>query len=473
MTAAVTRPTSSPTAQPSPNGAAVQLPATPNEGAARILHTSDWQLGMKRHFLGADGQHRFDAARLDAIHTLFRIAVERRCEAIVVAGDVFDDNMVAPRTFNRALEALKSAPVPVFLLPGNHDPYDPSSIFRDPRILGLSPGGHKGPAEAGDEPASGAASPEAGESAAARPGGVTVLTDTAPHEVRPGLVILGAPLLAKRPDGDLVAAAIRQLREADANRAPAEARNPGEVRVLVGHGGTQSYGGEADLARIDVDAAALACEERVVDYVALGDTHSATQLDPTGRVWYSGAPEVTDFAEDNGGGESRSGYALIVDLEPAAEPGAGGLFPVQVQVEEVRVGAWAFRALEAHINSREDAEAFLARLEGLSDKPNTVVKYALVGTVDLATRAWLDERLEDLAPTFAALYPRTRRMDLHTMPSENDLVESFPSSGIVADTARVLAQASSTDPQADEALRLLYRFCRSAGVTGSSSTEGA
>ena len=33
----------------------------------RFLHTADWQLGMTRHFLDADAQARFTAARMDVI----------------------------------------------------------------------------------------------------------------------------------------------------------------------------------------------------------------------------------------------------------------------------------------------------------------------------------------------------------------------------------------------------------------------
>ena len=43
----------------------------------RILHTSDWQLGMKFAALGDDGQARFREARLAAIERLFEVAKEK------------------------------------------------------------------------------------------------------------------------------------------------------------------------------------------------------------------------------------------------------------------------------------------------------------------------------------------------------------------------------------------------------------
>ncbi len=105
----------------------------------RILHTSDWQLGMKRWFLGDEAGPRYQEARLAVIERMLRLAVDRSCDAVVVAGDVFDDNLVDSRTWRRAVDVLRASPVPVFLLPGNHDPYDPASIYRDPVFDGLSP----------------------------------------------------------------------------------------------------------------------------------------------------------------------------------------------------------------------------------------------------------------------------------------------------------------------------------------------
>ena len=53
-------------------------------------------------------------------------------------------------------------------------------------------------------------------------------------------------------------------------------------------------------------------EERIsaglIHYVALGDRHSTTNVGTTGRVYYSGAPEPTDYDETD------PGNVLIVDL---------------------------------------------------------------------------------------------------------------------------------------------------------------
>ncbi|WP_312802264.1 metallophosphoesterase family protein [Corynebacterium variabile] len=407
----------------------------PSPHSVRILHTSDWQLGMKRWFLGEEAGPRYQEARLAVIERILDLAVARSCDAVVVAGDVFDDNLVDSRTWRRAVDILRASPVPVFLLPGNHDPYDPASIYRDPVFEGLSPT-------------------------------VRVLTDTTAQRARdavdgrPALEIVGAPLLSKYVSADPVAGALREL------RGP-ERRDAATVRVLVGHGATSSRSSAGDPAVIDVDAAAQACRDRLVDYVALGDTHSAVNLHEDGTVRYSGSPEPTDFREEDGGGEGRSGFALVVDitLDPEAP-----VAPATVTVDEVPVGTWHFLALSARIDSDEAVTDWIRRLGELPDKRTTVVKYALTGTVDLATGARLDRETAEKVPSFAALYPRERLMDLHTAPDDGELAEArWP--GAVGEASRVLASRTAEgDATARDALRLLYRL--SAEPAGTTTGKG-
>lgn len=399
--------------------------------AVRILHTSDWQLGMDRWFLGDEAGPRYREARLAVIERLLRLAVDRDCGAVVVAGDVFDDNLVDDRTLRRAVDILRSSPVPVYLLPGNHDPYDPASIYRDPVFEELRPT-------------------------------VEVLTDSTPRRVPTAtdsgtlrLEIIGAPLLSKYMSADPVAATLRLLRDRDTEETEDAVSAAARVRVLVGHGAVTSRSATEDPVIIDIEEAAQACRDRVVDYVALGDTHSATTLHPDGTVRYSGSPEPTDFREEDGGGEGRSGYALVVELAVDPEhPEA----PASVSVDEVKIGHWHFLALSAPVDSDTDVTDWMGRLDALPDKRTTVVKYALTGTVDLATGARLDRETARRVPSFAALYPRERLMDLHIVPGDGELTDAhWP--GAVGDAARVLTQRTAGgDETARDALRLLYRL---------------
>lgn len=95
----------------------------------RFVHTADWQLGMTRHFLAGDAQPRYSAARRDAVAGLGALATEAGAEFVVVAGDVFEDNQLAPEVISQSLEAMRTIGIPVYLLPGNHDPLDAASVY--------------------------------------------------------------------------------------------------------------------------------------------------------------------------------------------------------------------------------------------------------------------------------------------------------------------------------------------------------
>ena len=67
------------------------------------------------------------------------VAREEGASFVVVAGDVFESNQLEPRTVRRTIEALRDVPVPIYLLPGNHDPLDASTIYRSPTFVEHKP----------------------------------------------------------------------------------------------------------------------------------------------------------------------------------------------------------------------------------------------------------------------------------------------------------------------------------------------
>lgn len=368
-----------------------------------FLHTSDWQLGMTRWFLDDDAQARFDAARLAAIKKLGQTALEHGCAFIVVAGDVFDANSLERRTLARALDTLSELPVPVYLLPGNHDPLTADSVFYSTTDIA----------------------------------GVTVLSDSKPVSVAPGVEIVGAPLLSKRATTDLVSAAIEPLAPYDG------------VRILVGHGQVASRGDiKPDL--IDLARVETALNDGTLTYVALGDTHSTESLGTTGRVWFSGSPEVTDFHDHAtaGGGESNSGNALVVTATENS-----------VDVSEIPIGTWTFDALDWELLSSDDVDAFLGTLKDYPNKPCTAIKYGLRGTLDVPTMQRLEQGLDDLEPVFASLKPRERLMDLVLAPQPEDLAELSIAGYAGAALDELI---DSSDPAADSAVRLMFRLAKGA-----------
>ena len=171
---------------------------TPRDGdTVRFLHTADWQLGMTRRFLGDESQAVFTADRLAAVAALGELATEHGAQFIVVAGDSFEDNAVPRSVVLRAAEVLAGFPVPVLILPGNHDPLDVSSVLRCRDFASAVDGGS-----------------------------VVVLDGSGPLEVLPGVEVVGVPWTSKRPDPSRLPALLDSLEPTDA------------LRVLVAHGGT-------------------------------------------------------------------------------------------------------------------------------------------------------------------------------------------------------------------------------------------
>lgn len=374
-----------------------------------FIHTSDLQIGMTRKFLSPEAQARFDDARLQAVKRLGALADERGAEFIVVAGDVFEHNSLERETRGRALEVLRALPVPVYLLPGNHDPLVADSIFNSTADIA----------------------------------GVTVLGDSQPVVVRDGVEVVGAPLLAKHASEDLCAKAIRDLESTE------------NVRILVGHGQAVGYGTEDTAALIDVAGLDDAISRGVIDYVALGDTHSTQSLSPSGRVWFSGSPETTDYFDRTpgiAGGETDSGNALVVTVHKDR-------LNSSVEVDKVPVGAWTFEARFWEVADADDVDAVIEDLKAYPDKDRTVIKYALSGTLGLEATRTLQGELDDLEPVFAALYERDRLMSLHLEPDAEEL-ENLPLTGYAKDAMRELVDQAGTDTTAGDAVNLLFRLSK-------------
>ncbi|MDX2355744.1 metallophosphoesterase family protein [Dietzia sp. PP-33] len=384
-----------------------------NGDVIRFLHSADWQLGMTRRFLGTESQAVYTADRLAAVASLGELATEYGAGFVVVAGDAFEDNAVPRSVVLRAAEALAAFPVPVLVLPGNHDPLDVSSVLRCRDF-----------------------------SSAVHGGAVTVLEDSEPVEVLPGVEVVGVPWTSKRPDPARLPALLASLGPTDG------------LRVLVAHGGTDEvYGGDAP----SVEAIRVADLEDSVgaghlDYVALGDRHSVTRVGSGNRIWFSGSPETTAFDDV----EKDSGHALLVEL---GRPDATGS-RVDCAVTPVRTGRWSFRAINAEIETEADLEALSERVEAVGDKSRTVLKLGLTGTVGVALRARIDDLLDTWAALFAAAYLRERLTHLVVRAEDSDFTDLVD--GYAGRAVEDLVEAAASDgPDAEDAgnaLSLLYRL---------------
>ncbi|MGB3285124.1 metallophosphoesterase family protein [Mycolicibacter algericus] len=374
----------------------------------RFLHTADWQLGMTRHFLAGDAQPRYSAARRDAVAGLGALAAQTGAEFVVVAGDVFDDNQLAPEVVSQSLEAMRTIGIPVYLLPGNHDPLNAASVYTSALFT------------------------------AERPDNVVVLGTAGAHQVRPGVEIVAAPWPSKRPTCDLAAAAVQGLL-AD-----------GTTRILLAHGGVDVLDPDpTNPALIRLAALEDALDRGVIHYVALGDKHSRTQVGAGGRIWYSGSPEVTNYDDI----EPDPGYVLAVDIDETS--GA-------VSVESHRVGRWRFVTLHRQLDTGRDVADLDINLDQLPDKDRTVVQLALTGTLSVTDRAALDACLDRYSRLFAWAGTWNRHTDLAVVPADGEFID-LGLGGFAADAVEELiatARSGDTDgaDDAHAALALLLRL---------------
>jgi DNA repair exonuclease SbcCD nuclease subunit len=317
---------------------------------------------------------------------------------------VFESNQVERQVVVRALDAMKATPgVTFYLLPGNHDPLDAASVFRSTTFLQHCPPN------------------------------VVVLEDTVPLSVAPGVEVVGAPWATKRPLVDLVCRTIIDL--------PAD----GTLRVVVGHGAVDRLSPDpTDPALIGLSGLEAALAAGQVHYVALGDRHSTTEVGDTGRIWYSGTPEPCDYAEDD------PGNVLVVELDAGS-----------VSVQPHRVGTWRFVRRQFDLGSSLDCQRVEEFLDGLPDKPRTIVKLSLVGQLSLADMARLETSLDHAADLLGALEQWERRSDLVALPDGDDF-EGVSLSGFAAEALEDLRQLGSGDGDdavhARDALGLLYRL---------------
>lgn len=367
----------------------------------RFLHTSDWQLGMTRYFLEGEAQARFSQSRIDAIRRIAALAVEERCGFVLVCGDVFDSNHVEREIVIRALEAMAETPqITFYLLPGNHDPFDASSVYRSPTFEDK------------------------------RPANVVVLDDSDPLEVASGVELIAAPWRGKDPRSDLVNSACEGLGPTDG------------IRIVAGHGQLDWFShSRHDPAQVALGALEQKLEAGLVHYVALGDRHSKTEVGGTRRVWYAGAPEPTSFREVD------PGSVLLV--------GAGR---DHVSVEGRSIGAWEFVAREWEIKGDAGLDALDGWLSDLRPKERTIVRISLSGQISLAQKARLDGLLKDHRDPLAAL-----EVQDHVLVAPDDIgVAEFGLSGFALQALQDLIELTDGEQgeEARDALILLYRLVR-------------
>lgn len=316
----------------------------------RIIHSADWQLGARFSQFGPLAP-RLREARLETLRRALGLARQHAADAFLIAGDLFEDNQVADALVADVIELFRAHPdVPVFILPGNHDPHSgPDCVWQ--RKAFLAPG---------------------------FPAHVRVLREACALEIgaratgggatSEKIFLLASPLHQKRSTSD------PSLKLAEL----AAALPPGALKIGVTHG---SLAIESRHQPDDFPIALNAASHAGLDCLAIGHWHNWLAGTDGGRILMPGTPEPDRFANDD------SGNIALVEFDAPGRP---------PRVQKLPVATLAWRELVFDFIAPDEARAALAAaLDALApEAARTVLRITLRGAADpaalTATLAWLE-----------------------------------------------------------------------------------
>lgn len=346
----------------------------------RIIHTADIHLGARHDDLGVQA-----AAQRERQFAAFRatvdLALAEKVDLFLIAGDLFDSNVQPRRSVEKVaaeLKRLAMARIRTVIIPGTHDVYDRTSIYRAYDLKAMA-----GSTQHDDL--------------------VTVLT--------PELRTVHLPAL------DVVV----HSRVFDTKRAPASPLHDLDAgtetdgptwRIGMVHGSI-AIPGKTDHDEVVITSDEIAGSR--LDYLALGHWHS-TQQGRAGAVAYAyaGAPEAVALDQD------RAGKVLLVELEEADGKRT-------VTIEDRIVGKTTFQRFEVDAARLRGQTDLIASLVKRAD-PDLVLDVRIVGVRPDELDLHVDEIESALAPSFLKVRVRDVSMPAlteGTLPSPDTIIGAF------------------------------------------------
>ncbi|HEY6722750.1 MAG TPA: DNA repair exonuclease [Polyangiaceae bacterium] len=383
--------------------------------ALKLVHTADWHLGKRFRSFEKDQERTLTRERLAVVERVLRLAKHHQANAVLCAGDLFDSPQPEEEWWCGLVQHLERhgrPECPIFLLPGNHDPIKPGSVYGSEHAFRR-----------------------------ALPAWVHVVDRSDfSYELSKDAVLHAVPCLSQAGQDD------------PTKSLPRRADGDQRLRIGLVHGPTMALEGTQPNFLVSKTAA----HELGFDYLALGDTHSFTEVE-TGTpvpVVYPGSPEVTNFPnwEDDRLSEQNKGEVALVFLRRHPHP------PL---VRRETVGR--FRWVAAHCDSMESIRSLKSR----SALEETVLKVELDLAVTLKEEAELEQILRELvgdeamAGRAAVVQVERKRVELTT----GDLDELLPRlPGVLRATVQRLREQAANDTEdavlATRALRHLYQVVR-------------
>lgn len=373
----------------------------------KLLHTADWHLGKRFPSFPEKAQTTLSRERIGVVGRILDMAKRQQVQAILCAGDVFDDPTPTPDFWQGLAKAFHEYPTPeapVFLVPGNHDPLIPESVW--------SPG-HPFRSRL--------------------PAWVHVVDrDDFAYELSSEAILYARPCRSKSSDND------------QAMSLPARVAGDARIRIGCVHGSTFDLDGYQTNFPIRREAGV----ERGLDYLAIGDTHSFRDVTADLRVptVYPGTPEPLSFDEPGAGK-----VAVVAFFRHGSRP----------RVAEALVAHW--RWIDRRCRDLNELRALLT----LPELDRHVLRLHLDMTVSLAEESELARILRDLEGT-EATHGRAGILlvDRAKLRIEAGSLDAFPEDlppvlqDTVARLRRLAAEGAGEEDKerAHRALRHLYKL---------------
>ncbi len=346
----------------------------------RLLHTADVHLGARHADLGEVAATQRER-QFAAFRVAVALAIGEHVDVVLIAGDLFDSNTQPKRSVERVaaeLKRLADASIRTVIIPGTHDCYDRSSIYRS-YDLGAMAG--SGP----DDDM------------------VTVLTPdrSSVHLPACDVVVHGTVFATKRaPHSPL-----RDLRVAQPD--PTATWHVGMV-----------HGSLAIPDKTDRDDVVITKEEIAatgLDYLALGHWHSSQRGKAGGTVYaYSGAPEPVAVNQDG------AGNVLLVTIEDQSGKRV-------VNIEDRRVGLTRFERLDLDAASIASQPDLVSTITPKAD-PDLVLEVRLTGVLPDELDINTTEAEDQLRDSFLRIRIRddsTPALTTGSLPSPDTISGAF------------------------------------------------
>ncbi|MBK9989824.1 MAG: DNA repair exonuclease [Verrucomicrobia bacterium] len=243
-------------------------------------------------------------ARLATLKRVLERANQLAVDAFLVAGDLFDDNQVDAVLVEAAIGLFRNHPtLPIYILPGNHDPYitGPNCVWNRRPFLNA-------------------------------PANVHVIREAGVVDLEENVFLLASPLHQKLSTTDPSLKLVEL-----AAKLPADA-----IKIGITHGALAI---ESKHQPNDFPIALNAATRAGLDYLAIGHWHNWLADTDGGKIVMPGTPEPDRFTNDD------SGHVALVEIDSPGQP---------ARVQKLPVATLTWRAFTFDFLSPEASRTSLA-----------------------------------------------------------------------------------------------------------------